>query len=509
MAFGCAAWEFRQDNELFPFFDGDYPDYLEPALGFYQNGEISVHGNRSFVYPLFCGLVWKLDEPTLEDVTHFQQIFSFAAVLALCGAAVFAALRLFSAPLWLACGSGLAIYAAYLFAPGLIMAEWCLRPEIVSMTGQCFLLLTAVLAVAAWRKKSGRAAMLWTAVFAILGGSLFFAKKSWGLAVLSPVWFALLVPPSVLAKFRALLVAAIGLVAAFVPLYLFQSHLQRRYDAEASLLFTPRYLLLWQADLIRPVLQKRVDSGETDPFVLGLNRAFEAEFSREKAPDEFRLYYGKFGYKPELLALDLNQYLHLKPPEQRAEIYTGLFLEALRTRPHLYAWKVLRQLGWYYGFQRGVYNTDFVDASMRFQHTWASLRKRVGEVENVLHDHGELARLQRSRDLIQKRPPRLAVRLLAALGTAFPFMLIATGIGIAADFRLQRPEARIQAKLVLLVLGIAFAVILTFALLSSLSIHRFISMVLPLTLFSQWLMFFYLGGWVRWIAGRRQSPSTP
>lgn len=513
-----SAWELRQRNEKFAEMDGDLWHYRVPALRFVEHGEVSQQSHRAFGYPLLVGLILRWGEPSFEYLSHVQQIASLVAAWLLAAAVALALRRAFRLPWWIAGVGACLAHWLYVFSPSAIHLEAAFRPEIMVMIGSVGYLLLVVCAVVEWRR-AGRLTPVFVGLLVAMtlaAVSVFFIKQAWGLAMLSPMLFAVAIPETWRTRGVCLLITAGVWAMSYLPLAQYQGHLEERYDREQSLLFTPRYLLFWQADIIRPVLARRAAAEPDELFITKLHEVYEAEFTRERSSEEFGMYYGKFGFVPEEIRRELGRFTHLWPAEKKAELYVGMFIEGVATDPVGYAVKVVRQLAYYYGVSGVPYPTLTATPNMRFQGTWEMLSGVSAETIRVLGNGAEVRRIERAENLFFEPPPRRVISWLRFLGRALPWMWgLVLPFAVVQLVRITRGrspatedgDADVDAltlRSLLFFVVLPFLVLLTFAMLTSLSIDRFISMALPLTLFSQLCVFAYVACVLRqWFWRRR------
>ncbi len=496
-----AAWELRQRNEKFAEMDGDLWGYQIPLLHFFEHGEVSQHSHRAFGYPLFAGLTLRWGVASYEYLTHVQQLISLAAAWLLAAAVAIALRHIFLLSWWLAGVGACLAHWLYVFSPSTIHLEAAFRPEIMVMSGATVYLLLAVCAFAAWRRarRITPTLVVLLVAMAVTAVAIFFLKQAWGLAMFSPMLFAVAIPDTWRKRGVCLLIATTTWMMAYFPLAHFQSQLEERFDREQSQLFTPRYLLFWQADIIRPVLAKRAAAFPEDPFLAGLHKVFETEFTRVHPDDEFEMFYGKFGFVPEDIRREIGPYTHLWKPDERGKLYVSMFLEGVLTQPLRYTAKVARQLGWYYSFSGVPYPTLSANPEMRFQGGWNMLGPGAEETVRILGNGAEIQRLKRAQHLTFEPAPHRVKNVLKLLSRALPWTLILTlPFALAQCVRMLRGRPpcgsdALTLRAVLTFVALPFLVLLTFAMLTTLSIDRFISMALPLTLFSQVCVFAYLG----------------
>lgn len=513
-----AAWELRQRNEKIAEMDGDLWSYRAPALHYFENREVAQHSHRAFGYPLFAGVTLLWGVPCFEYLTHVQQLISLVAAWVLAAATALALRHVFLLPWWVAGVGACLAHWLYVFSPSAIHLEAAFRPEIMVMSGSTVYLLLAVCAFAEWRRSRRLSPTLigLLVALAVTAVLIFFLKQAWGLAMFSPLLLALAIPDTWRKRGTCLLIAASVWAMAYFPLAHFQSELEQRFDREQSLLFTPRYLLFWQADIIRPVLAKRAAANPDEPFLSALHKVYEAEFTRERPGDDSAMFYGKFGFVPEDIRRNISPYTHLWEPDKKADLYVSMFLEGVLTQPVRYSVKVARQLGWYYNLFDGTpYPTLSARPEMRFHGSWNMLGPTAQETARILGNGAELARLERAEHLFFEPPPRRVTGLLDFLGRALPWMwILALPFAVVQCLRLLRGRSprgsdALTLRATLLFAALPFLVLLTFAMLTSLSIDRFISMALPLTLFSQVCVFAYLGvviaGYTRRWRGRHEK----
>jgi hypothetical protein len=516
-----AAWELRQRNEKLAEIDGDLWGYHTPVLHFVEHGEVSQHSHRAFGYPLFVGLILRHGVTSFEYLTHVQQLISLASAWLLAAAVVLALRHIFRLPWWVAGVGACLAHWLYVFSPSAIHLEAAYRPEIMVMSGASAYLLLAVCAFAVWRRVRHLSPTLIVLLVAmsVTAVLIFFLKQAWGLAMFSPLLFAVAIADIWRRRGVCLLITAAAWMMSYFPLALYQSHLEERFDREQSQLFTPRYLLFWQADIIRPVLARRAAANPEEPFLAGLHQVFEEEFTREHPTDEFALFYRKFDFVPEDIRREIIPYTDLWEPEKKADLYVGMFLEGVLTQPVRYAVKVARQLGWYYSFSGVPYPTLSAKPEMRFHGGWQMLGPRAENTVRILDNGAEIQRLERAEHLFFEPAPRRVKTALELLGRAVPWMLILT-LPFALFQCLRRVRGRalhsrdgdgLTLRAMLAFVALPFLVLLTFAMLTTLSIDRFISMALPLTLFSQVCLLAYaavvVAGFVRrrWRSGRHRT----
>ena len=512
MANTQAAWELRQRNEKIAEMDGDLWSYRAPALHFFEHGEVSQHSHRAFGYPLFAGLTLLRGVPSFEYLTHVQQLISLTAAWLLAAAVAIALRHIFLLPWWTAGAGACLAHWLYVFSPSAIHLEAAFRPEITVMSGASFYLLLAVCAFAIWRRARRLSPILviLLVAMAVTAVLIFFQKQAWGLAMFSPMLFAVAIPDTWRTRATCLAIATAAWMLAYFPLAHFQRQLEQRFDREQSMLFTPRYLLFWQADIIRPVLARRAAANPEDPFLAGLHKVFETEFTRQHPNDQFEMFYGKFGFVPEDIRREIAAYTHLWEPEKKADLYVGMFVEGVLTQPVRYALKVARQLGWYYSFSGVPYPTLSAKPEMRFHGSWFMLAPNAEETAHILGNEAELKRLERAENLVFEPAPRRVKDVLVLLGRALPWMGIPVlPFALIQCLRLLRGRPSygsdaLTLRAVLTFVALPFLVLLTFAMLTTLSIDRFISMALPLTLFSQVCVGAYLFGVIAccWRRGR-------
>jgi len=512
-----AAWELRQRNEKFAEMDGDLWSYRAPALHFFEHGEVAQHSHRAFGYPLFAGMTLRWGVPSFEYLTHVQQLTSLAAAWLLAAALALALRHIFLLPWWVAGVGACLAHWLYVFSPSAIHWESAFRPEIMVMSGAIVYLLIAVCAFAEWRRSKDLSPTLIAllVLMAVTAVVIFFLKQAWGLALFSPMLFALTIPDNFRRRGGALLIVASVWMMTYFPLAHLQSQLEERFDREQSMLFTPRYLLFWQADVIRPVLAGRAAENPDDPFLAKLHEVFEEEFTRERSSGDFAMFYGKFGFVPEDIRSAIDPYTHLREPEEKADLYVAMFIEGVLTHPVNYGVKVARQLGWYYGFSGIPYPTLSARPEMRFRGTWEMLAPTAQDTALVLGNDAEIERLKRAEHLIFEPAPLRVKAALKFLGRTLPWLWILTlPFALIQCLRLMRGRQSFASDALTLralisFVTLPFLVLLTFAMLTSLSIDRFISMALPLTLFSQMCVLAYIGAviaccWQQWQDNRRQ-----
>ena len=508
-----AAWELRQRNEKFAEMDGDLWGYRVPTLHFFEHGEVSQHSHRAFGYPLFAGMVLRSGVASFEYLAHVQQLISLAAAWLLAAAVAIALRQVFLLPWWMAGTAACLAHWLYVFSPSAIHLEAAFRPEIMVMSGATVYLLLAVCAFAVWRRAKRLTPMLATLLvaMAVTAVLIFFLKQAWGLAMFSPMLFALAIPDRWRTRGVCLVIATAAWMMAYFPLAHLQSQLEERFDREQSMLFTPRYLLFWQADIIRPVLGRRHAANPDEAFLAKLHEVFEAEFTRERSSDEFEMFYGKFGFVPEDIRREIDSFRHLWEPEERADLYVGMFVEGVLTQPVGYSVKVARQLGWYYGFSGIPYPTLSAKPEMRFRGSWAMLASTAEETSRLLGNSAEIQRMERAEQLFFEPAPRRVKECLRLLGRMLPWMwIVALPLAVTQCVRLARRRPpwgsdALTVRALLSFVALPFLVLLTFAMLTTLSIDRFISMALPLTLFSQVCVFAYVAVVIRWFVRRRKG----
>jgi len=508
-----AAWELRQRNEKFAEMDGDLWGYQIPLMHFFEHGKVSQHSHRAFGYPLFAGLTFRWGVASFEYLTHVQQIISLAVAVLLAAAVALALRHIFRLQWWVAGAGACVAHWLYVFSPSAIHLEAAFRPESMVMSGAAVYLFLGVCAFVEWRikKRITRTLIGLLVALAVTAVIVFFLKQAWGLAMFSPMLFAIAIPDSWRARGVCLLIATAAWMITYFPLAHFQSHLEERFDRVQSQLFTPRYLLFWQADIIRPVLAKRAAADTDDPFLAGLHNVFETEFTRDHPDDQFEMFYSKFGFVPEAIRREIAPYTDLREPEERGKLYVEMFLEGVMTQPLRYAVKVARQLGWYYSFAGGTpYPTLSAKPEMRFKGGWYMLKPRAEETARIFGNAGELQRLERAEHLFFEPAPLRVKKVLTFLGRSLPWILVATvPFALVQFLRLLRKRAPVGSdgftlRSLSTFVILPFLVLLTFAMLTTLSIDRFISMVLPLTLFSQVCLLAYAGG-VVWCLLRRRG----
>ncbi len=484
------AWIYREANERFPTMDPDIWDYHCPALRFYDTGEINVHGNRSFLYPTVVGLLLRHGGPSFEYLTYQQQAISLFCGLFLAAGALIAVWRVFRFPFWVGCAVCLLCYALYAFSPAVIFYESALRPEIATICAFCILTFLAASCIVAKRSKKPAVFSVSLGFLVLCSVAIVFTRKSAGMVLFTPIILPLFLMNGLRAKVVAAALAGCAIAAVFLPLYAYQKQLQQRHDSEWSTKFFARYLMMWQADIIRPVLAEQAANEPGNAFLQHLHQAYEREFTREKIPGEFDLYYAKFGYKPEHIERNLRPYNGLISAEEKDRLYKQLFAEAVRKHPTRYARKIFGQLGWYYAFDGLPYPTGYALPEKRFAFTKISIETRAQvSAREILGNDAEMQRMEEARDLIHRLPPKPIVIFFKFAAKLFPVTLLLLPIAIGARIFAKNRENGVEfwdgLTLTAYASVVPFVVVFTFACLSSLSLDRFIAMLLPATLFAQ------------------------
>jgi hypothetical protein len=500
--FAQAAWLHFVTMPLTPIADKDTWGYLSPAVSVFTNGYFK-QSHRSFVYPGFLSMVLRV----WQDFSGV--IFAQGALALLGGGFLWMAWRKFGRFLperllenGLHTGLGLLMMAGYLLSMRHIELVHTLRPEAVFpafASLQLWITLSGIEAFYVTRKVW---TMFWTGLLMVVNaGLLYMLKPEYGFALAFsalPLVLALRTPGAG----RRVACACLPLSAVLVFALFFspQKRLTQAFRPNATP-FLPKVLFSLHAKQIYPQLLRQAETAtDSRVFLEALCAELKAVLDRPS----------KEGFCPyPTLGFDPDQIMYRSPipkmleknfgggPGAAAFCYRAYF-DAWIHQPLAMSFKILRELGWVYGFDASP------TGCLRGSH---SLQPKFAESFALIHDAGkgksaaELARwpvFQRYADSVQalsqgapvvRQASWVSLILRGIDRTFFPLLCIFLGGCVAVLFSPRLRSATAGFVVSPMALGgmlvlFNFGMTLTGSVAHSMKVGRYIQVQFAFTLFS-------------------------
>lgn len=518
LVFAGAVWQ-RFTLPLDPIADPDTWGYLSPALRKLTGAEFGHSQGRNFVYPGFLFLLLRCfrDFRAITIVQHFLGLIAGAIwLLTWQRLRAFVPNSLVNPRLYHLLG--LTGAALYLLASDTNQIETQLRPE-----GICAFLLSVNLYFAlefvyysflAHR----RAAALACGIMTVLSSLL--------LASVRPnFWFVLIVVMIPVAVFfvrqdwwgQKIALAVAALVAG--GLLLWPEHVLSRKDEESQT-FLPTMLFVIHADLIRDQMAEDLRENASVPYsrewVEHVYTLLNTEIAKSQAKNPG--HYRSLNFDPEYLWFDpssISTQLRLEFGRNVSGLcafYRFYYWRTWQHRPLRALAKVARQFSTYYFPNCPAYNSSkFWSLTQLYQRAATSLaRKDYRKIEPSLPALADF--VQRTKSLAQNAPaseqPRLLRVALTALAVTFLPLLVVAVILSAFVFSRSPGWQHLRWLAFFVLFGCAYnaASCLEVAIVNSLEIHRYITVLIYATLLTQFLALWLI---LEFALDRRQHRHGP
>lgn len=350
----------RLGRGLVPFLDQDFWGYLSPALSLLAGQGLAVTSVRQFPYPLFlAGLLSVFHR--FEAVVVAQQA---AALLAGClgaGCLLATGLGRRRGELAAAMVASLAFLAAYLNLPATLIYEHQLRPEALAppvLAAIAAFGLAHGLAVAKGRCPAWP--LFWMGA---CGAVCFHLKSSWGLGLLLPLvawltgrlFFGL-------GTARSLLAGLVGMLVLGLPLGVYQSRLNDRYEPGANAMFAAETLFCMHAPAMLQLIAEdleRSDPPYSPELLRSMREMLLLELERQQQENDI-FPYASLGHNPDALLYGAGGLASVRAfatlnTTDKVRFLHHYFFTFLRNDPERYLRKVMRQLSLYYTMPTRAY----------------------------------------------------------------------------------------------------------------------------------------------------------
>jgi hypothetical protein len=500
--FAQAAWLHFVKMPLTPLSDRDTWGYVSPAVSVFTEGFFR-QSHRSFVYPGFLSMILRV----WQDFSGV--IFAQGGLALLGGGFLWMAWRKFSRFLpervlgnGLHTGLGVLMMAGYLLSMRHIELVHTLRPEAIFpafASLQIWLTLAAIEAFSLTRKGW---TLFWTGLFMVVNaGLLYMLKPEYGFALgfsVLPLIFALRTPGAV--RRVAFACLSFSAVLVFTLFFLPQKRLTQAFRP-TSTPFLPKVLFSLHAKQIYPQLLRQAETA-TDSRVFLEALCAELKVTLEELSKEGARRYPTLGFDPD-------QIMYRSPIPKMLEKQFGggagaaafcyrAYFEAWLHQPLAMSSKIVRELGWFYGFGAsptgGLRGADPLQP--KFAESLAVIRdagkgKFAAQLARwpVLAQYGESVRALSQDAPVVRQATWVSFILRGVDRTFFPLLCGFLGGCVALFFssRLRAATAGFAvspAALGGMLLLFNFGMTLTGAVAHSMKVSRYIQVQFAFTLFS-------------------------
>lgn len=339
-----------------------WPDgwgYLLPALDWVHQNQLHTIYGRTFVYPMFLGLVLGATKSfvAIGLIQKLLQVASCFLVLAVMLSAAHARdSRLKALALWVFL---LAFAWLFLTAPPLLIDLHHLQPEALAPIFMSAGLFTAWLTVHRLMRMENYLPPLFC--LALINVLAYFHRPKFAFAMAAPIFLLALCRLAHTNKFlKPALFYVLFVAVVFLPAQLFQGYLSR--NDSGAVTFLPMVLFTWHAPGIKPLLERDVHA-DKPPFDRQLTAEVNDMLAREFEADKARkIWYPSLGFNPDGIFYLSGGFPSVKSfnrltPRQKRDFLMHYYYQYVLCQPLHYLNKIKGQLALYYNPNPNIYAT--------------------------------------------------------------------------------------------------------------------------------------------------------